>query len=95
MKKKLDEVMLKMKAVPDAEKLAKIFTKVMVWADPDFVCKNASEAKKIVAELEKKVKPQLAKMKESKVIVIQNGALLVDSQVDELIATIPSRLPEK
>ena len=94
-KKKLDEVMLKMKAVPDAEKLAKIFTKVMVWADPDFVCKNASEAKKIVAELEKKVKPQLAKMKESKVIVIQNGALLVDSQVDELIATIPSRLPEK
>lgn len=94
-KKKLDDVMLKMKAVPDAEKLAKIFTKVMVWADPDFVCKNASEAKKIVAELEKKIKPQLAKMKESSVIVIQNGALLVDSQVDELIATIPSRLPEK
>ena len=94
-KKKLDEVLLKMKAVPDAEKLAKIFTKVMVWADPDFVCKNASEAKKIVAELEKKVKPQLAKMKESNVIVIQNGALIVDSQVDELIATIPSRLPEK
>ena len=48
-----------------------------------------------MAELEKKVKPQLAKMKESSVIVIQNGALLVDSQVDELIATIPNRLPEK
>ena len=94
-KKKLDDVMLKLKAVPDAEKLAKIFTKVMVWADPEFVCKNAGEAKKIVAELEKKIKPQLAKMKESKVIVVQNGALLLDSQIDELIATIPSRLPEK
>ena len=94
-KKKLDDVMMKLKSVPDAEKLAKIFTKVMVWADPDFVCKNAGEAKKIVAELEKKIKPQLAKMKESKVIVIQNGALILDSQIDELISSIPSRLPEK
>jgi hypothetical protein len=59
------------------------------------VCKNAGEAKKIVAELEKKIKPQLAKMKDSKVIAVQNGALILDSQVDELIATIPSRLPEK
>ena len=94
-KKKLDDVMLKLKAVPDAEKLAKIFTKVMTWANPEFVCKNAGEAKKIVAELEKKIKPQLAKMKESKVIVIQNGALILDSQIDELISSIPSRLPEK
>ena len=94
-KKKLDDVMLKLKAVPDAEKLAKIFTKLMVWADPEFVCKNAGEAKKIVAELEKKIKPQLAKMKDSKVIAVQNGALILDTQVDELIATIPSRLPEK
>jgi len=87
--------MQKLKAVPDAEKLAKIFTKLMTWADPEFVCKNAGEAKKIVAELEKKIKPQLAKMKESKVIIIQNGALIIDSQVDELISSIPSRVPEK
>ena len=94
-KKKLDDVMLKLKSVPDADKLAKIFTKLAVWADPEFVCKSAGEAKKIVAELEKKIKPQLAKMKESKVIAIQNGALILDAQVDELIATIPSRVPEK
>ena len=48
-----------------------------------------------MAELEKKIKPQLAKMKESKVIIIQNGALIIDSQVDELISSIPSRVPEK
>ena len=94
-KKKLDDVMTKLKSVPDAEKLSKIFTKLMVWADPDFVCKSAGEAKKIVAELEKKIKPQLAKMKESKVITVQNGALILDAQVDELIAIIPSRVPEK
>ena len=93
-KKKLDDVMQKIKLVPDAEKLAKMFTKAIVWADPNFVCKNAGEAKKIVAEL-KKMKPLLAKMKESKIIEIQNGALLLDAQVDELMSSIPSRLPEK
>lgn len=93
-KKKLDEVMQKIKLVPDAEKLAKMFSKAIVWADPNFVCKNAGEAKKIVAEL-KKMKPALTKMKESKIIEIQNGALLLDAQVDELMSSIPSRLPEK
>ena len=71
-----------------------MFCKVMVWADPAFTCKNAGEAKKIVAELNK-MKKDLDKLKKSEVIVIQNGALLMDTQVDELIATIPSRLPEK
>ena len=80
--------------VPDAEKLAKMFSKAIVWADPNVVCKNAGEAKKIVAEL-KKMKPALTKMKESKIIEIQNGALLLDAQVDELMSSIPSRLPEK
>ena len=93
-KKKLDEVMQKIKLIPDAEKLAKMFSKAIVWADPNFVCKNAGEAKKIVAEL-KKMKPALTKMKESKIIEIQNGALLLDAQVDELMSSIPSRLPEK
>ena len=93
-KKKLDDVMQKLKMVPDAEKLAKMFSKAIVWADPNFVCKNAGEAKKIVAEL-KKMKPALTKMKESKIIEIQNGALLLDAQVDELMSSIPSRLPEK
>ena len=93
-KKKLDEVMQKIKLVPDAEKLAKMFSKAIVWADPNFVCKNAGEAKKIVAEL-KKMKPALAKMKESKTTEIQNGATLLDIQVDELMSSIPSRLPEK
>jgi len=93
-KKKLDEVMQKIKLVPDAEKLAKMFSKAIVWADPNFVCKNAGEAKKIVAEL-KKMKPALAKMKESKITEIQNGATLLDIQVDELMSSIPSRLPEK
>ena len=100
-KKKLDDVMQMLKQqYPDADKLAKMFSKIMVWADPNFVCKNAGEAKKIVAEL-KKWKPLLAKLKEAKKkngdadTIIQNGANILDMQVDELIESIPNRLPEK
>ena len=93
-KKKVDDLMNKLKAVPDGEKLAKIFCKVMTWADPEFTCKNKAEATKIVKELAK-MKAMLEKMKESKVIVVQNGALLLDSQIDMLIATIPEKVAGK
>ena len=93
-KKKVDDLMNKLKAVPDGEKLAKIFCKAMTWSDPDFVCKNKAEATKIVKELTK-MKAMIEKMKESKVIVVQNGALLLDSQIDMLIATIPDKVAGK
>ena len=93
-KKKLDDVMLKLKAIPDGEKLAKMFCKAMAWSEPDFVCKSKGEATKIVKELQK-MKIVLEKLKESKVIVIQNGALLMDSQIDMLIATIPDKVAGK
>ena len=93
-KKRLEAVYAKFKAVPEAEKLAKMFIKLKTWGDPEFTCKNAAEAKKIVAELNK-MKKDLEKMKESKVIVVQNGALLMDAQVDELISAIPLKVPAK
>lgn len=93
-KKRLEAVYAKLKTVPDAEKMAKMFIKLKTWADPEFTCKNAGESKKILAELNK-MKKDLEKMKESKVIVVQNGALLMDIQVDELISTIPLKVPAK
>ena len=93
-KKRLESAYAKLKAIPEAEKLAKMFIKLKTWSEPEFTCKNAGEAKKIVAELNK-MKKDLEKMKESKVIVVQNGALLMDVQVDELISLIPSKVPEK
>ena len=93
-KKRLEAVYAKLKSVPDAEKMAKMFMKLKTWAEPEFTCKNAGEAKKILAELNK-MKKDLEKMKESKVIVVQNGALLMDIQVDELLSIIPSKVPEK
>ena len=93
-KKRLDSAMAKIKANPESLKLAQMFCKLMTWSSPDFTCKNAGEAKKIVAELNK-MKKDLEKLQESKVIIVQNGALTMASQVDELIALIPTKVPEK
>ena len=93
-KKRLEAAYAKFKTIPDAEKMGKMFLKLKTWAEPEFTCKNAGEAKKIVAELNK-MKKDLEKLKESKVIVVQNGALLMDMQVDELISLIPSKVPSK
>ena len=93
-KKRLDVALAKVKANPEAFKLAQMFSKVMVWADPEFTCKNAGEAKKIVQELTK-MKKDLEKLKESKVVIVQNGAQLMDSQIDDLTSLIPTKVPEK
>ncbi len=96
-RKRLEPVYAKFKAVPGAEKLAKIFIKLKAWDDPEFTCKNAGEAKKIVAELNK-LKKDLEKMKDPEknpVVVIQNGASLLDMKVDELISAIPLKVPAK
>jgi len=93
-KKRLEEVAAKVRGMPEADAMAKMFCKLMLWSKPEFTCKNAGEAKKIVAELNK-MKKTLEKLKESKTIVIQNGALLMDVQVDELISAIPLKVPQK
>ena len=93
-KKRLETVVAKLKTNPEAAKLAQMYCKLMAWAEPDFTCKNAGEVKKIIGELNK-MKKDLEKLKESKVIVVQNGALLMDAQVDELISLIPTKVPEK
>ena len=93
-KKRIESAFAKLKAVPEAEKLAKIFIKLKTWSEPEFTCKNAGEAKKIVAELIK-MKKDLAKLKESQVVVVQNGASVMDIMADEMIGTIPTRVSSK
>ena len=90
-KKRIEAQAGKVRSNPDSDLLAKTFCKLMVWADPDFTCKNTSEAKKIVQELNK-MKKGIAPLKESKSMSIQNGALLIDLQLDDLITAIPSKV---
>jgi len=93
-KKKLADAALKIKSLKEAQPLVVMFVKIMPWADPNFKCKNAAEAKSIVAQLNQ-MKKTLEKLKESKNITVQNGALTIDTMIDGLISTIPSSVPEK
>ena len=79
---------------PEIEAMGRMYCKLVEWSSPEFTCKNAGEAKKIVQELNK-MKKALASSKESKTIVVQNVALLLDVQVDELISSIPARVQSK
>lgn len=93
-KKALDAVTTRLKAYPMAESFGKTYVKLKLWSDPSFTCKNAAEAKKIVAELNK-MKKQLAAHKESQNINIQNGALLLDSKIDTVIELVQSKVAGK
>lgn len=93
-KKRLEAAYAKLKANPEIEPMGKMFCKLAEWSKPDFTCKNAGEAKKIVQELNK-MKKALEKPKESKNITVQNGALLLDMKVDELIPLIPTKVAAK
>jgi len=94
-KKQMSAVSDKIKANSAAQPLIKMYAKIVQWSDPDFTCKNAGEAKKIVAELEK-MKKAIAPIKEdAQNIQVQNGALILDGMLDELIAIIPTKVPQK
>lgn len=93
-KKRVEAAMLKMKANPAVDMMGKIFVRLMELADPSFTCKNAGEAKKIDLEL-KKMKKNLAASKESTNITVQNGALLLDMRIDDLIQQMPNRIATK
>jgi len=93
MAKKLEAAVARIKAVPEVEMLGKVYTKLMTWSDPEFDCKPA-EAKKIVVELNK-IKKALSAAKESKNIVVQNGALLMDGKLDDLISLFQTKVDAK
>lgn len=70
-------------AKPELAFMAKVFARMMAVSAPDFKCKP-SEAKKIVQELNK-AKKKLAPMKESTTLAVQNGALIIDMKIDDLL----------
>lgn len=93
-KKRVEAAVAKLRAYPDVETMGKMFLKYAEWASPEFACKNATEAKKIVQEL-KKMRKNLTKPKESQNIVVQNNALLLDMKIEELIPVIESVVQSK
>ena len=92
-KKKLADIDAKLKQNKEVSSLGKVFEKLMVWGNSDFMCKNASEAKKIVAELQK-LKKALEPLAKSEDTQVQGEAMLFSSQLDTLIDIIPSKVPQ-
>ena len=90
-KKRFASVTAVIKGDPQAAKLAQMYCRVMEWLDPNIVCKSKGESKKIVGEL-MQMKKSIGKMKESETVVVQNGSLLLDAKIDELISSIPTRV---
>ena len=93
-KKKLADIDAKLKQNKEVSSLGKVFEKLMLWGNSDFMCKNASEAKKIVAELQK-IKKTLTELAQSKNTHIQGEAMLISNQLDTLIDVIPTKVPQK
>ena len=93
-KRKLAKYLAMLKAVPEAASLGRMFGDVMTWSDPGFECKNDAEAKKIVAKLNQ-MKKSVEKMKNSKDIKVQNGAMMLESEIESLIDAIPSKVMSK
>lgn len=93
-KKRLEDMMGKIKGNAELESMGKMFCKLMEYQRPDFTPKNASDTKKIIADL-KKWRKGLAKSKESPNITIQNAALLVDMKIEEVTGMMEAKLPAK
>jgi len=93
-KKSLKKIETAIKANKDIVTLGKIMEKVMVWGRPDFLCKSVGEAKKLTAELQK-MKKTVDVIAESKNVALQGEALLLQSQMDTLIAEMPTKVGEK
>lgn len=86
-KKYLLGALAKASAIPGAAQLGAICMKVMPYLRSGYTPKSAGEAKKAVAELGN-LRKQLAKLKESKVPAVQEGATALDSQLESLASSL-------
>ena len=92
--KQVEAALKRIETAPNAKMMGELFSKLKEWGDPSFACKNAGEAKAIVAKLQK-MKKALAPIKESTNITTQNGALLLDMRIDDLITQMPNKVATK
>lgn len=86
-KKYLLGALAKASSMPGAAQLGAICVKAMPYMRSSYTPKNAGEAKKAVAELGN-LRKQLAKLKESKVQAVQEGATALDSQLEALASSL-------
>ncbi len=93
-KKRLQDIDAKIKANKEIGALGKIFEKILLWSQDDYVCKNKGEVNKNVQEL-KKYKKMLETLANSENAQLQGEAMLFQTQIDTLIDLMPTKVPQK
>ena len=93
-KKNLQAIDAKLKANKEIGALGKIFEKIMLWSQDDYVCKNKGEVNKNIQEL-KKYKKMLEALANSQNAHLQGEAMLFQAQIDTLIDLMPMKVPQK
>ena len=93
-KKRLQDIDAKIKANKEIGALGKIFEKILLWSQDDYVCKNKGEVNKNVQEL-KKYKKMLEALANSENAQLQGEAMLFQTQIDTLIDLMPTKVPQK
>lgn len=93
-RKRLSAVEAKLKASKEVGSVSRMLEKLMLWSRRDFAPKSEGEAKKIVAELQK-MKKAFAVLAASKDVRVQGEAMVFASQLDTLIDSIPTKVPQK
>lgn len=86
-KKRMTALLARFKDLPEVPRLGKALTLVLKYRDESYVPKNAGEAKKTVAAL-LKAKKDIASFKDSQQISSQNAALLIDAEIDQIVARL-------
>ena len=92
--KQVEASVKRIETTPSAKMMGEVFLKLKEWGDPSYVCKNKGEAKANVAKLQK-MKKSIAPLKEATNITVQNGALLLDMRIDDLITQMPNKVAAK
>lgn len=94
-KKNLKDVEARLKKVKGADLLGKMFISYITWKQPDFTFKNASEAKAAVQKATSWKKTLDLLAADEKSPQLQGEAALLSTLVDELIAELPTKVPQK
>lgn len=93
-KKALQPVTARLTSTKEIKTIGECMAKFIEWNDPDYVCKNASEAKKNVVKL-KAWKQALEKLQTHPNARISGEAALIGTQLDALIEAMPTKVPQK
>jgi len=94
-KKNLKEVDARLKKVKGADKLGKMFVDFITWNQPDYLFKNASEAKKATQKIAAWKKDLELMAADDKNQQLQGEAALLSSLLDALAESIPTKVPQK